>query len=269
MTASPIDDDLFKRALAPKLADYGLSIQKTPAGYFNLTSDRMLLEPPIERAAEQAFADLDGQPVFTYLANYILAGDGKAKIPYSTVAALDLREQPPLGPFLTPDGKTIDAIKDDEIVLNSWAADDMAKQGVTLKPGDTIQLQYFEPESLHGEAKERTADFRLKAIVELAGAAADPNLTPELKGVTDRQSIANWNPPFKFDPDRVRAERRTMKTISIGGNTTPRRRRSSRLRPVASCGAAGLETRQLGEFLQARGRVSRRLASRVSERRGK
>ncbi len=202
---SPIDDELLKRALAPKLADYGLSIQKTPAGYFNLTSDRMLLEPPIERAAEQAFSDLDGQPVFTYLANYILAGDGKAKIPYSTVAALDLRDKPPLGPFLTPDGKTINAIKDDEIVLNSWAADDMAKQGVTLKPGDRIQLQYFEPESLHGEAKEQTASFRLKAIVELAGAAADPNLTPELKGVTDRQSIANWNPPFKFDPDRVRA----------------------------------------------------------------
>ena len=202
---SPADDGLLKAALAPKLADHGLSIQKTPAGYFNLTADRMLLEPPIERAVEQAFADLGSQPVFTYLANYILAGDGKAKIPYSTVAALDPRDKPPLGPFLTPNGKTIDTIKDDEIVLNSWAADDLAKQGVTLKPGDTIQLQYFEPEILHGEGQERTSEFRLKAIVELAGAAADQNLTPELKGVTDRQSIANWNPPFKFDPDRVRS----------------------------------------------------------------
>ncbi len=177
---SPADDELLKAALAPKLADYGLSIQKTPAGYFNLTADRMLLEPPIERAAEQAFADLGGQSIFTYLANYILAGDGKAKIPYSTVAALDPRDKPPLGPFLALDGKTINAIKDDEIVLNSWVADDMAKQGVTLKPGDRIQLQYFEPESLHSEGQERTSEFRLKAIVDLAGAAADPNLTPEL-----------------------------------------------------------------------------------------
>jgi putative ABC transport system permease protein len=202
---SVADDVLFKQALRPTLADYGLAIQKTSAGYFSFTTDRMLLEPPVEKAAQQAFGNLDGQPVFTYLANYILASDGKAKIPYSTVAALDLRDQPPLGPFLTPEGKTIDAIKDDEIVLNSWVADDMAKQGVTLKPGDTIQLQYFEPESLHGEGKERTTEFRLKAIVELEGAAADRNLTPELKGVTDRQSIANWNPPFKFDPERVRA----------------------------------------------------------------
>src|SRR5205807_9137155 len=127
----------------------------------------------------------------TYLANYILAGSGKGKIPYSTVTALDLRAKPPLGPFLTPEGQTIELLKDDEIVLNSWAARDMEKQGVKLKPGDTIQLQYFEPESLHGEERERTTGFRLKAIVDLAGAAADPNLTPELKGVTDKRSIAN------------------------------------------------------------------------------
>ncbi|HEV3417282.1 MAG TPA: FtsX-like permease family protein [Pirellulales bacterium] len=202
---SPADDEMFERALHPKLADYGLSLRETPRGYFNLTTDRMLLDEPIERAAERAFGDLDGQPTFTYLANYILAANGKAKIPYSTVTALDLRGKPPLGPFRDADGKAIEPLKDDEILLNSWAADDMAKQGAKLKPGDTIQLQYFEPESLHGEATERTADFRLKAIVELDGAAADPNLTPELKGVTDKKSIANWNPPFKFYPDRVRS----------------------------------------------------------------
>ncbi len=263
---SPADDGLLKAALAPKLADYGLSIQKTPAGYFNLTADRMLLEPPIERAAQQAFADLGGQPVFTYLANYILAGDGKAKIPYSTVAALDPRDKPPLGPFLTPDGKTIDTIKDDEIVLNSWAADDMVKQGETLKPGDTIQLQYFEPESLHGEGQERTSEFRLKAIVELAGAATDQNLTPELKGVTDRQSIANWNPPFKFDPDRVRARaphneddlywrkyRATPKAfVSLD---TGRKLWSSRFGDTTSWRippAAGLDVASLSERLEAK-----------------
>jgi putative ABC transport system permease protein len=189
----------------PSLADYGLSLVKSPRDYFNLTTDRMLLEEPIEQAAEKVFTPLDGQPTFTYLANYILAGSGKGKIPYSTVTALDLRMKPPLGPFLTPEGQTIEPLKEDEIVLNSWAADDMAKQGVKLKPGDTIQLQYFEPESLHSEGREQTTDFHLKAIVDLADAASDPNLTPELKGVTDKKSVANWNPPFKFFPQRVRA----------------------------------------------------------------
>ena len=144
-------------AFRPKLADYGLSLVETPRGYFNLTSERMLLEEPIEQAAEKVFAPLDGQPTFTYLANDVLAGDGKGKIPYSTVTAIDFRSEPPLGPFLTPDDKTIEPLTDDEIVLNSWAADDFKKQGVTLKPGDTIRLVYFEPESLHGTgASEHT-----------------------------------------------------------------------------------------------------------------
>lgn len=201
---SPASRDGAATAFRPKLADCGLSLVETPRRYFNLTSDRMLLEEPIERAAEKVFAPLDGQPTFTYLANDILAGDGKGKIPYSTVTAIDFRSEPPLGPFLTPDDKTIEPLTDDEIVLNSWAADDLEKQGVTLKPGDMIRLVYFESESLHGTGRERTHDFRLKAIVKLDGAAADPNLTPELKGVTDKKSIANWHPPFEFHSERVR-----------------------------------------------------------------
>jgi ABC-type antimicrobial peptide transport system permease subunit len=222
-SAGGADFSILNRSLEPKLADYGLSIKRVglvPDDYFNFTSDRMLIDAPIEQAAEETFEPLNGQATFTYLANYILAGgregDAKAapanagdaavaKIPYSTVAALDLRTVPPLGPFLTPAGETIKPLDDDQIVLNSWAADDMARQGVRLKPGDPIRLQYFLPESLHGESVEATATLRLKAMVELAGAAADPNLVPELKGLTDRKSIANWDPPFRFYPDRVRS----------------------------------------------------------------
>ncbi len=205
----PADADdaaLLNTELTPTLADYGLSITKTDAGYFNFSTERMLLEEPVEKAAETAFGPLDGQPTLTYLANLIIASSGKktAKIPYSTVTALDLRTGPPLGPFKTPDGKTIQLLPDNEILLNSWVADDMAKQGVKLQPGDTIRLQYFNPESLHGQEHEETTSLKLAGIVKLAGAAADRHLVPELKGVTDQKSIANWKPPFKFDASIVR-----------------------------------------------------------------
>lgn len=191
--------------LQPRLADYGLKFEQTKLGYLNLTSERMMLEPAIERAALTVFEPEHPQIALTYLANYILAGEGdRGRIPYSTITALDLTDRPPLGPFLTPERKPIVELADDEILLNSWAADDFQRQGVELKPGDTIRLTYFEPESTHGRAVESTCELKLKAIVALEGPAADPNFTPELSGVTDKESLANWDPPFPYDSSRVR-----------------------------------------------------------------
>jgi hypothetical protein len=88
---------------------------------------------------------------------------------------------------------------EDQIVLNSWAADDLG-----AAPGDTIRLSWFEPESIDGRVRERSKEFRLAAVAALTGAADDPALTPEVPGVTDQKSIANWDPPFPFDARRVR-----------------------------------------------------------------
>ena len=83
-------------------------------------------------------------------------------------------------------------------MLNRWAADKL-----DAKPGDEIRLVFFDPESTHGIARERTATLRLKAVTPIEGPADDRNLTPELKGVTDKLSMAAWNPPFPFDDRRV------------------------------------------------------------------
>ena len=198
-------DQALEAALKPTAADYGISIRKTDRGYFNITTDRMLFEGAIQNAVMKAFGEFNPQNVFTYLANYISANDGKVKIPYSTVAAIHWSEEPPLGPLLNREGQPISKLADDEIVLNSWAADDLAAQGSPVKPGDEIEITYFKPESTHGKVEEATHKFRLKDIAQLSGAAADRNLTPEVKGVTDEASIADWNPPFPYDPKRVRS----------------------------------------------------------------
>jgi putative ABC transport system permease protein len=187
----------LQAALHPRLIDFGLSVQLTKQGAFNLTSERMLLDPVAERSAMKAFADDHPQPVLTYLANTIAAGN--REIPYSTIAAIDFTDRPPLGPFRTPQGEAIAPLADDEIVLNRWAADDLQ-----VEPGDMIEIKYFEPESTHGNVIETTKSLRLKAIAALEGPAADPDLTPTLAGVTDQLSIADWNPPFPFDSNRVR-----------------------------------------------------------------
>ncbi len=189
--------DALQRCLRPTLADYGIQIESHKLGYVQCTSNRMLLEPGVVAAAEKAFSADGPQCVLTYLANTI-AAEGH-EIPYSTITAIDFVANPPLGPFTTPNGQVIEPLRNDEIALNTWAAEDLAVQ-----PGAEIEITYFEPESAHGKVREAKAKFRLKAIVALAGPAADKDLTPQMPGVTDRLSIGDWDAPFPFDSARVR-----------------------------------------------------------------
>lgn len=190
----------------PKLEDYGLRLQpilrkkSEQFGYLDLTSERMLLPEFVLRAAGDTLPDQPVQSSLTYLANWITAG-GK-KIPYSTVTAIDSVAE--LGPLLLPDGEPL-LLDDDQIVLNDWAADEL-----DVQPGDQIELTFFDPETIHGRVRERTETFQLRAVFPMQDKqgrptlANDPHLTPELEGVTDQQSIDDWDPPFPFDASRVR-----------------------------------------------------------------
>jgi len=198
-------DRVLARLLRPKLVDYGIQVDETPRGYFNVTTERMLLDPVADRLMSEALADEAVQPALTYLANTLAAG--QREIAYSTITAVDFTDKPPLGPFLTPDRKIIQPLGEGQIVLNDWTAADLEAE-----PGDRIRVTYFEPESTHGAMRERTVTFELAAIARLAGPAKDPAFTPEVPGVTDEKSINDWDPPFRpFHKDRIRPPRKDDK----------------------------------------------------------
>ena len=140
--------------LRPRLEDYGIRLERSPRGYLNVTTDRMLLGPATEQALDRALAGREVQPALTYLANTIACRD--RTIPYSTITAIDFTDRPPLGPFLDTEGKPIGPLDENQIVLNAWAAEDLG-----ARPGDTIRVSYFEPQSTHGTIEERTAEFTL------------------------------------------------------------------------------------------------------------
>lgn len=188
---------------------------ETAYEYFNLSTDRMVFP---DSTCESILAALEGltyQTVFTYLANSISSEKGeKNEIPYSTISAIDSNEQ--LGPLFNENGSVVKNLADDEIVLNRWAADDLR-----VYPDDEIQVSFFEPETTHGQTKERTVSFRLRAISPLVAPLIpykrnqeakyvdkpawtnDPDLTPVVAGITDKDSIENWDAPFPFDYQRI------------------------------------------------------------------
>lgn len=196
----PADDAMarLRQALQPKLKDYGLSVERrssaTGVDYLEITSRTMMLPPHVVQQVRRAAQDRV-QPIVTYLANTISIGE--RKIPYSTITGITSTRE--LGPLLSDAGEPIH-LADDEIALNRWAADDL-----DARIGDEVVVTFYEPESTHGTPQESPpVHFRLAAIVPLVDergrptAAADPSLTPELEGVTDQESINNWDLPFEL-----------------------------------------------------------------------
>jgi ABC-type lipoprotein release transport system permease subunit len=185
-------------------SDYGLRVERTPLGYWNITSERMLLDAATERELVKALRAIpnehaDVQPAMTYLAN-TLACNGR-EVPYSTITAIDFADRPPLGPFRSIEGKPLPPFGPNEIALNTWAADQLHAH-----VGDVVRLTYFEPQSLDGQVREKTVSLRLAAIVQLAAAAADRGLVPAIKGMTDELTMDKWDPPFPFDAKRIRPD---------------------------------------------------------------
>ncbi|GAA4427398.1 FtsX-like permease family protein [Bremerella cremea] len=224
--------DLSKLELT--LADYNFELaqvdqkfkpadgdDETIYDYWQLTSSRMIFGKTASQTLLEAFPD-QAETTLTYLATSIGKGDLPSEtdpdsIPYSTVTALDFGKL--AYPLLDQDGKPIAQVGEDEVVLNSWAA-----SRLDAKVGDTIYLQYFEPESSHGVAKETGHTFRLAAITPLTEptqpfrrrrppvfdqaptTANDPDYTPVVEGITDQDSIDDWDPPFPYDNSRIGRE---------------------------------------------------------------
>ncbi len=81
-------------------------------------------------------------------------------------------------------------MRDDEIILNQWLADDLQ-----AKPGDEISLTYFDPES-GARLVERTNTFRVRGIVPMEMPWADRTLMPDFPGIEKAESTSDWDAGF-------------------------------------------------------------------------
>ena len=181
------------------LEDVGLSLRAIDARHeIALESSSGLVDPPRANAAEAAAvnAGLAARPVLTYLANTLKSST--QEVPYSLVTAIDLRTV--VG---TDGGRTLVRPRSvpgpsPPIVVNDWTARELG-----VAPGDPLTMEYYvwdEP----GRLLTRTADFRVAAVVPIAGAAADRDLVPVYPGISEARSLRDWDPPFPIDLRRIR-----------------------------------------------------------------
>ena len=182
------------------LADYGFVLRpNVHHGYLGLESDTMLIPQSVEAVAEpdRGHSRFGTSGVLTYLANTIAKTPGTTVIPYSTVAAID-PEGLVARALELAGGERASTLAPGEVLLNDWAAEELS-----AKPGDRIKLTYYVTGDF-GRLETRSEEFTLRDIVPLAGAANDTGFTPEYEGVTDAQSLTEWDPPFPMDLSLIR-----------------------------------------------------------------
>ena len=187
--AAEVEERLRKSAMVD---DFGLRVRNLEdLGVIAVESRSTILSDAVAAAAIQAAerSKLNVIPTLTHLANSIRIRD--RSVPYSTITAIDLAA---LGWVSREDQNQ----KPSPLILNEWAASDLQ-----ARVGDIVNVEYYVWEA-HGRLATRNAEFRVARIVPMMGPAADRYLVPEYPGITDSARVADWDPPFPVDLNRVR-----------------------------------------------------------------
>ena len=205
----------------------GDSETETIFDYYQLSSDRLLLpDAVVAKVCEELKPD-HTMPLLSYLANAISnAGDddNKVVVPYSTIVGI---EADCIGPDQATWRFRTDALASNVLLsdsnqtselpsclISSWLADD-----ANLKVGDTLNIAYFLAENQDGHEVEKTFEATVAGIVQVTEPSRpfrrstkaqfdlpptpfnDPAMTPSVAGITDQDSISDWNTPFPLTRD--------------------------------------------------------------------
>src|SRR6185312_13197911 len=180
---------------APRLDDYDIKLRPLPEqGSISLERSSTLIDDALNEKVNEAVANSSTlvSPIFSYVVNEIK--DGEHSVPYSLVTALDERS------FSSFSKGPSQASEQPPIILNEWAAHDLG-----ARVGDSVSLDYFVWQD-DGRLATKTAGFKVASIQPIAGLAADRNLVPEYPGISESESMADWDPPFPVDLDRIRKQ---------------------------------------------------------------
>jgi ABC-type antimicrobial peptide transport system permease subunit len=141
--------------------------------YLSLESRGLLVPSVVIDAAERATSatGLTASPVLAHLVNELTVGE--RSVVYSIVVAVDLSNL---------------LVRDEEIMLTPWLA-----MRVGAKPGDPITLSYYLSESRDGVLP---TDATTLVMSRISLPFYDAGWTPQLAGITDADTMADWDPPF-------------------------------------------------------------------------
>lgn len=191
--------DLARRAQAAlracwRLEDVGFEVRSLEGNLAELRSARVFLDDAVVEAVAERSPEMLG--ILTYFVSELRSG--RRATPYSFVAAVG-----PLRAGAKPSDPRLAATaalapRGDGLVANSWLAADL-----DLEPGARVSLRYpvLGPRL---RLEDQKAELVVRRVVPLGGASADPGLTPDLPGISDKAHCRDWDPGVRIDLRRIR-----------------------------------------------------------------
>ncbi|MEO0474498.1 MAG: FtsX-like permease family protein, partial [Planctomycetota bacterium] len=89
-------------------------------------------------------------------------------------------------------------LADDEIVLNTWLAED-----ISASVGNTVTLTYYLPDE-GDRLVEASTKLTVTRIVPIEGVYADRTLTPDFPGLAEADQLSRWDAGPAIDRSRIR-----------------------------------------------------------------
>jgi putative ABC transport system permease protein len=164
------------------LADVGLYLEAINQNrIIELKSKQIFLDSSLAQSARQV--DANAVPVMTYFVNEFRAN--MKTTPYSFVAASGQHDD-------------TQQLRDDEIIVNSWLANDLQ-----VIAGDSISLTYYILGPMR-QLIEKTSVFNIKSIVPLTETLWDKNLMPAYPGLADKKNCWDWDPGIPINFEKIR-----------------------------------------------------------------
>ena len=202
--AAPVDGDdggsrvaAVERALrdTATLDDLALTIRTLPEREaLVVESGSGMVGDVVAEAVREAAEPLglEPRPVLTYLINRLSLGP--REVPYSLVTGVDFPAFSALSSRAQRrSGLWPEALEYPPILLNEWAAQDLG-----ARQGDIINAEYYVWEDAGRLVTQETA-FQLYGVLSIDGPAADSDLAPSYEGITDAETIVDWDPPFPIN----------------------------------------------------------------------
>ena len=170
-----------------RFTDAGLKLRRLDQqDALEVRSRRIFIDESLSEAAMIASDRAVG--ILTYFVNELRLGD-KAT-PYSMVSAVG--RSPDAGSIVPTE------MRDDEIIITQWIADDLG-----AKAGDLIELRYFTLTPMR-KLREKSENFRVREILPMTSLAVDPNFMPDFPGLAGVDNCRDWDSSIPVDLDKIR-----------------------------------------------------------------